>query len=181
MSYILNHKRATPEQVRNKTKICNQCLEEKVKETHFYKAGGGDGFQAKCIYCQTKGKYIRRPNYRAAKFESDKLVLNVGNLPNENRKISCQERLKKFNKPDLMPKGNWWKLLLDTYDWKCCKCSTETDLQHDHVIPISWPEGEHSLENSQLLCADCNYQKNNKTCADYRQGNIIKIDYLQTV
>lgn len=69
---------------------------------------------------------------------------------------------------DKMPRG-YWKILLKAYGEACMNpnCSGKnTTLSHDHVIPLS-KGGEHSLENSQILCHSCNSAKHVKTF-DYR-------------
>jgi hypothetical protein len=41
---------------------------------------------------------------------------------------------------------------------KCAECGSTFDLQYDHVIPVALG-GATTVENLQLLCADCNRQK----------------------
>jgi HNH endonuclease len=41
---------------------------------------------------------------------------------------------------------------------KCIQCGSTFDLQYDHVIPVALG-GATTLENLQLLCADCNRSK----------------------
>lgn len=160
----------TIEEKRSKTKICRKCNLEKPKLTHFYcKSSSGDGYSARCISCESNGLYDRKPNPSQKGFLTAK---NIGRPPNYNRKNFSDVRLVKFNKLDLMPK-NWWKILLAFYNFECCKCKSKTDLEFDHVIPISWPDGEHCLSNAQLLCVECNGQKGNRSSADFRNGKIL--------
>jgi HNH endonuclease len=41
---------------------------------------------------------------------------------------------------------------------KCAECGSTFDLQYDHVIPVALG-GATTIENLQLLCADCNRRK----------------------
>jgi 5-methylcytosine-specific restriction endonuclease McrA len=41
---------------------------------------------------------------------------------------------------------------------KCTECGSTFDLQYDHVIPVALG-GATTVENLQLLCADCNREK----------------------
>jgi 5-methylcytosine-specific restriction endonuclease McrA len=43
---------------------------------------------------------------------------------------------------------------------KCVACDSNFDLQYDHVLPVSLG-GATTVENLQLLCADCNRRKSN--------------------
>jgi 5-methylcytosine-specific restriction endonuclease McrA len=41
---------------------------------------------------------------------------------------------------------------------KCVECDSNFDLQYDHVLPVALG-GATTVENLQLLCADCNQRK----------------------
>jgi hypothetical protein len=41
---------------------------------------------------------------------------------------------------------------------KCVECGSNFDLQYDHVLPVALG-GATTVENLQLLCADCNRRK----------------------
>jgi 5-methylcytosine-specific restriction endonuclease McrA len=40
------------------------------------------------------------------------------------------------------------------------ECESNFDLQYDHLLPVSLG-GATTVENLQLLCADCNQRKSN--------------------
>jgi 5-methylcytosine-specific restriction endonuclease McrA len=43
-------------------------------------------------------------------------------------------------------------------DGRCVECASNFDIQYDHVIPVALG-GATSVENLQILCADCNRRK----------------------
>jgi hypothetical protein len=44
---------------------------------------------------------------------------------------------------------------------KCVECESGFDIQYDHVLPVALG-GATTIENLQLLCADCNRRKGTK-------------------
>ena len=66
--------------------------------------------------------------------------------------ISTVERAKVTNKLRLA--------IYERDDYCCVKCGSETDLEIDHIVPIS-KGGKSELSNLQTLCRSCNKQKSN--------------------
>jgi len=144
-----------------------------------------------CLICNKERK--SEHNKKHYKPEKDRLRARAWYRNNRLKAQSLQrewrdanpDRLVKYTegrkqlmrmKPNQMPK-NYWAMLLHFYDYRCCKCGTDEDLQHDHVIPLSWFCGTHTLENSQVLCRRCNASKHNSSRADYRNGRILTADF----
>lgn len=71
-----------------------------------------------------------------------------------------------------------------TFEWKeireailelfpyCLKCKSKNKLHIDHIKPISkFPKYGLNYKNLQVLCAECNIIKSNKTTEDYRDND----------
>jgi 5-methylcytosine-specific restriction endonuclease McrA len=50
------------------------------------------------------------------------------------------------------------RVVFERDDGRCVECSSSFDLQYDHVLPVALG-GATTIENLQLLCADCNRRK----------------------
>ena len=44
---------------------------------------------------------------------------------------------------------------------KCVKCGLNVAIQYDHIIPFA-RGGKHTVDNLQLLCANCNSLKSDR-------------------
>lgn len=56
-----------------------------------------------------------------------------------------------------------WERLKASYDWRCAYCGEQmTDLQTDHVIPVSHG-GNHTVRNIVPSCGPCNLRKATRT------------------
>ena len=69
-------------------------------------------------------------------------------------------------------------ILFDFYGYDCMNPSCTKELSDrnpltmDHVIPVTWEGGTHSLDNMQILCLSCNASKGNRSDEDFRNGKI---------
>lgn len=81
------------------------------------------------------------------------------------------------------------KHLYKIYPYKCMKCKkTNCEIHADHVLPKSKHSNcKYKLDNLQVLCKNCNYEKSNKNKIDYRTKTQLRkmaqyihgnIDYL---
>lgn len=66
-----------------------------------------------------------------------------------------------------------WKDLrfrvLRMYGTACMKCGNPDEPHVDHIKPKSlYPHLALNINNLQVLCKDCNLDKSNKNCIDYR-------------
>lgn len=91
---------------------------------------------------------------------------------NPARYLDRTHRRRKYYTEGTMP-ADWWEQLLDWYGPVCLKCGSEEQLTLDHVVPLSLG-GKHELANAQILCRSCNCSKGNRSCEDYRTGELLE-------
>jgi HNH endonuclease len=84
-----------------------------------------------------------RETRRRRKLERAHATMRAGSAPTHRREpISREMRLAVFQR-----------------DGGCCvECGNSFDIQYDHVIPVALG-GATSVQNLQILCADCNRRK----------------------
>ncbi len=59
--------------------------------------------------------------------------------------------------------------ILHVYGKKCINCNSTNNLQLDHIVPVSIdPSKTFDIMNMQILCEECNSDKSNNNCDDYR-------------
>lgn len=87
--------------------------------------------------------------------------------PERKRAYRQRRRAKLAGIANMMP-DQYWTIILGFYGGKCAQCGSTENLTHDHVVPISWEQSEHSLRNSQVLCVSHNSAKGNRRDTDYR-------------
>jgi len=54
-----------------------------------------------------------------------------------------------------------WGEILNQTDWKCAMCGSDSEIEIEHMIPLS-RGGGNTKENVCVLCADCNGRKGAK-------------------
>jgi len=65
------------------------------------------------------------------------------------------------------------KIVLHRYGCRCMRCgitpTLKSDVHVDHIKPKSkYPDLKYEITNLQVLCSECNIQKSNLDCSDYR-------------
>lgn len=149
-------------------KICTGCKLNLHFSMYSKESKNNNGLKSKCRKCASGDAKIWRQTER---YKLKKRI-SSGNRRAILAKIEN-------NMPD-----NWWQILLNFYGELCMfpNCTKDitknNPLTHDHVIPLSWPESSHSLENSQILCMSHNTGKLNRSADDYRNGNICSLANL---
>ena len=132
-------------------KNCNTCGETKPLDEYDKSKGSRDGYRNKCKAC--------RATYYRDRYQSDHERSKVV------AKVKAHKRRKHYTYGDFTAAD--WDRLVEAYGPVCMKCGSKDNLSLDHVVPLSL-YGEHSIKNAQILCLDCNKQKGNRSCADYR-------------
>lgn len=102
-------------------------------------------------------------------------------LSRADRKKKERKRKRKAKRDVCYARGDrfylskkWLKMRIKvfaTYGRKCMKCDRKDGEMHvDHVVPRSKrPDLSLSFSNLQVLCRDCNMEKWNYNCNDYRE------------
>lgn len=65
--------------------------------------------------------------------------------------------------------------ILEKYRFKCCQCGSKSNLEIDHIIPLS-KGGRHDEDNFQVLCRKCNRTKSNKLDYEYIKKTYFNIE-----
>ena len=113
-----------------------------------------------------KKKQVREKEEEKVAFMKKKKKKIKEDAMNENR----EDRLKFLEKeyPGLYPKTHRKGIKKEVKDevWnrdngECVDCSSQKDLEFDHIIPYS-KGGADSVKNLQILCRSCNRKKSNK-------------------
>jgi len=85
-----------------------------------------------------------------------------------NKKVivwkSTFKRLSKLPNPIIDFNGSDWLYILEKQNYRCANCYEIKELELDHIIPIS-KGGNHTRDNIQGLCPECNSRKGNKYIA----------------
>ena len=112
------------------------------------------------------------PNQNKINSAKRKLI-NKTPVNNKKQKIKLKAKLDKDFKNKFYFSKKWKKLrrkIHSNWDRSCMKCGCRDEIMHvDHIKPRSkYRHLQLDPFNMQILCKDCNYEKSNKNCNDYR-------------
>ena len=121
----------------------------------------------------TSNKKFER--FARASFSGTRGVLSDKNRKKPNAVTSYKNNKRTVSK-GFYDTREWRELRYDAlkrYGKQCLLCGAQPPhvvLHVDHVRPRSkFPEGELSIDNLQILCADCNLGKSNRNSDDFRE------------
>jgi len=166
-------------------KICNKCDKTKFYEEYHKCKANKDGYNNKCKEClriMVNG-YAKRhveedPLYHHKRYKQqvkkDPVEYRASRLRRTNRWMkNNRERYLQLNRNNQknrrakmlgfnpVPLNEINKLIEDSNNI-CFWCDKDIDVMHlDHIYPLS-KNGDHSISNLCVSCADCNMRKHNK-------------------
>lgn len=166
-------KERTAKELREGTRMCNECREEKDINS-FYKRGNG-GFYSICKACHIK-KTVRYAKENIEQTRANRIV-------RENRRLARKKELiDDYTEKD-------WKSAINYFENACAYCgANDVKLTQDHFVALS-KGGHYTKDNIIPACFSCNTQKHNsnfyewyKTREYYSFDRVNKIEsYLNTV
>lgn len=168
-------------------KLCKTCGETKSLELFSKCSRNSDGLQSKCKSCFSeyykstaeiqKARFAewrsnpenaeRARETRRAYKASEHGRMKIKSLKSARR---ARERGAHLVDPDI---SDAFKIVTGMYGNVCMypECD-RIDIELDHVVPLSLG-GTHSISNLQVLCEHHNRAKGNRSCADYRNLELV--------
>lgn len=168
-------------------KLCRTCGETQPVEAFSKCSRNSDGLQTKCkscfsVYYKTTAdvQKSRSANWRTnpdnaqraketrhAYKASEHGRMKIKSLKSARR---AKERGAHLVDPDI---SNAFKIITDMYGDTCMhpECDRR-DIELDHIVPLSLG-GTHTISNLQVLCEHHNRSKGNRSCADYRNLELV--------
>lgn len=147
--------------------FCVLCKQEKTKSEFNSDISRISGLSNKCKSCSSKVNAKYREENRINILKQQKQARKINPTRYHNYKVKRKRVINKYKKIE-----EWqWEVLKYLAKDKCLKCGEKKKLTLDHVVPLS-KNGEHSIQNVQPLCKNCNSSKNVKI-EDYRTKDIL--------
>ena len=149
-------------------KICSQCKLNKSTSEFYKNNRSRDKIDFICKQCRYNREKIYRKSIRGRtlKREKDKRYSQTkhGKLARRkaNKAYRQKEHIKRWHSERQKAINKNYKTILLNTQKKCQLCESTTQLQIDHIIPIS-SGGKSILSNLWILCHDCNQSKRNHT------------------
>jgi HNH endonuclease len=115
--------------------------------------------------CSARGQRDRQIE-RESRAEEDRLITEADAIEAERRRASDVARARSILGTDAAGSGGRrqpipreTRLAVFNRDGgRCAECGSNFDIQYDHIIPVAMG-GSSTVENLQILCADCNRRK----------------------
>ena len=143
---------------------CSRCGEWKSAEMFYKNRRHKTGLQSACKPCMHANN-LRWQRENPERHRARNRAWQIAN-PDKVRN-NIHKRRAKIQSPGVTPKD--WQRLVRRFGSRCAYCGTHTsDLQQDHVVPIS-RGGRHSIGNLLPACGPCNNSKHARFLVEWRK------------
>ena len=103
--------------------------------------------------------------------EIDKIVSYIYSIKDKAIEETQKSTMVKYSESKYLTPSylNLRRRIFNKYKTECMKCNATSNLQLDHIKPVSkYPNLFLDINNMQILCKECNKEKSNINEIDYR-------------